>query len=114
MAMTGMRRMTTALGLVGRPPPQRILPGRREETVELAHWLFGVAAGAVFSALVRPRARSRWAGPAYGVAIWAGFETFVAPLLERDGPRERSLTSRMAVAADHVLYGAIVAGDRAP
>jgi len=107
MAMTGMRRMTTALGLVGRPPPERVLPGRRAETVELAHWLFGAAAGATFAALVRPRIRSGWAGPAYGVAIWAAFETVAAPLLP-ERPQERSLVSRLAIAADHILYGAIL------
>lgn len=104
--------MTTALGLVGRPPPERILPTRREETVELAHWLFGAAAGAAYGALVRPRIDHRWAGPVYGIAIWAAFETVVAPLLAPDQPQERSLTSRLAIAADHVLYGAIVAGER--
>ncbi len=104
--------MTTALGLVGRPPPERILPARQEETVELAHWLFGAAAGVTFGILVRPRIRSRWAGPAYGLVIWAAFEVAVAPLLGPDRPQERSLAARLAVAADHVLYGTIVAGEQ--
>ena len=113
MAMTGMRRMTTALGLVWRPPPERVLPGQPPEAVELAHWLFGAAAGAIFAALVRPRLRARWAGPAYGVAIWAAFETVAAPLLQAARPEERSLVSRLAIAADHVLYGVVlVAGER--
>ncbi len=105
--------MTTALGLVGRPPPERILPTRREETVELAHWLFGAAAGATYGALVRPSSKSRWAGPVYGIAIWAVFEMAVAPLLAPDQPQGRSITSRLAIAGDHVLYGAIVAGGEA-
>ena len=104
--------MTTSLGLVGRPPPERVLPARREETVEAAHWLFGAAAGATFGALVRPRTRSRFAGPAYALAIWAAFETVVAPLLGPERSQERTVGSRLAVAADHVLYGVIVAGGR--
>ncbi len=102
--------MTTALGLVGRPPPERLLSAHREETVELAHWLFGAVAGATFGTLVRPRTRSRWAGPAYALAIWAAFETIVAPFLGHERPQERTVGSRLAVAADHVLYGVIVGG----
>lgn len=112
MAMTGMRRLTTSLGLVAQPPPERVLPARREETVELARWLFGAAFGAAFGALVRPRVRSRWAGPAYGLAIWAGFETVVAPLLGPGRPGDRTAVSRLAVAADHLLYGVVLTGGR--
>ncbi len=110
MAMTGVRRMTTSLGLLERPPPERILPARRAEVVELSHWLFGAAAGAVFGAVVRPRAHGSWVGPAYGLAIWGGFEAAVAPFLGPEHPGVNSIASRLAVAADHVLYGVIVGG----
>ncbi len=123
MAMTGMRRMTTGLGLVREPPPDAILrqgfPSlfalipveNRDEAIELAHWAYGGLAGAAFAALPRRLRRGSWAGPLYGVGIWAVFETGVVPLVFGPGfaarPRVRE---RLALAADHVLYGLVVAG----
>ncbi|CAN5698695.1 hypothetical protein BH18ACT13_BH18ACT13_03560 [soil metagenome] len=125
MAMTGMRRMTTGLGLVQEPPPEELAkdaplfarlvrrtpPERQDELVELFHWLYGGAAGAAFGLLVR--SRRPWVGPAYGLAIWAIFETGVVPILGLDDDRERTLVSRIFVALDHVLYGIVVAGEPA-
>ncbi len=123
MAMTGMRAVTTGLGLVARPPPERIaehgvprlveqVPAeRRDDVVELAHWGYGAAAGAAFGALPAAVRRHVWAGPAYGVAIWLFFEVALAPvLLGAEHTRARRLSERLAVAADHVLYGLVVAG----
>ena len=119
MAMTGFRRVTTGLGLVEATPPERIAheavprlvsrvpPERRNEAIELAHWGFGAAAGALYGALpYRLRVR-RWVGPLYGLAIWAGFEFALRRLLGISGPR-RKPQERAAVAVDHLLYGAIV------
>ena len=119
MAMTGMRRVTTGLGLVERPPPERLahegvpgllsrLPGeRREQAIELAHWGYGAAAGACYGALpVRIRG-TRWAGPLYGLTIWAAFELVVRRLFRLSEPR-RKRHERAALAADHLLYGAVV------
>jgi hypothetical protein len=122
MAMTGMRRMTTGLGLVREVPPEEIfergVPGllaeipveRRDEAIELAHWAFGAAAGAAFALAPRRVREARWAGPAYGLAIWALFEAVAAPALGLRRPRERPTSERAALAADHVLYGLVVAG----
>ena len=122
MAMTGMRRVTTGLGLVGQTPPEEIategFPGlfaripvqHRDEAVELAHWSYGAFAGAAFGLLPRSLRASPWAGPAYGLAIWAGFEAGLAPLLGLRDSGQRTLRERVSIAADHVLYGAIVAG----
>jgi hypothetical protein len=122
MAMTGMRRMTTALGLVERPPPEQIaeegavvarllhrLPGDvQDEAIELAHWLYGAAAGAAFGALPGRVRRRVWSGPAYGLALWGVFETGIVPILGlHHGPQE-GVGGRAAIAADHLLYGAIV------
>ncbi len=122
MAMTGMRRMTAGLGLVEETPPEemateglprlfaRVPTEHRDEAVELAHWAFGAAAGAAFGALLPEALRhSRWAGPAYGLAIWALFERGMAPIFGLKPARERPVAQRLSIAADHLLYGALVA-----
>ncbi len=123
MAMTGMRRMTKAAGLVREAPPdelarhgtgtagllRRVPSDLRDEAVELAHWTVGGVGGAGFGALVAPRARGIWVGPAYGLAIWAAFEVAAVPLLGLARSRRRPPAERAAVAADHVLYGLILA-----
>jgi hypothetical protein len=119
MAMTGLRRVTTGLGLLEETPPEEVaergfprlfsrVPAEyREEALELAHWTYGAAAGAAFAALPEDVRRRRWAGPAYGLGIWLAFELGVAPLL---GLRvaERRAAERAVLALDHVLYGAVV------
>jgi hypothetical protein len=122
MAMSGMRRLTTGLGLVEKEPPEalaegsvgaaalsRVPPERRNEAIELTHWAFGTVGGVAFTALV-PRALWRHAGPLYGLAIWVAFEAIVSPLLGFPHARRRTVISRVFIAADHLLYGAIVGG----
>ena len=122
MAMTGMRSLTTRIGLVRRTPPYEIAEhgvprilatvprARRDEAIELAHWAYGAGAGAAFGALP-PALRARtWAGPAYGIAIWAFFEVVVARALRLPRTRERRLGDRVGTAADHLLYGAVLVG----
>lgn len=125
MAMTGFRRLSVGLGLLEETPPdvlaeqapvlgpalQRVPQHLRGEAVELGHWLYGAVGGAAYGAFVRTRFRGRWVGPAYGLAIWAAFETGLVPLLGLDHATEREIVSRLLVAADHVLYGVIVAGE---
>ena len=122
MAMTGLRRLTTGFGLVEEPPPSeiaregvpgllaRIPPDHRDEAIELAHWGYGALAGAAYGLLPASLRRGTWAGPAYGLGIWALFELVVAPAFGVRTSSERSVAERAALAADHVLYGAIVAG----
>ena len=121
MAMTGMRRVTTGLGLLRQTPPElvaaegaprafaRVPDEHRDEAIEIAHWLFGAAAGATYGALPRGVRRAWWGGPAYGLAIWAGFEAVAAPLLGVGGAPTRRAADRVSVAVDHVLYGLILA-----
>jgi hypothetical protein len=120
MAMTGMRMVTVHLGLVGEPPPQAILRQRakgllgkiprkrRPAAIELAHWAYGAAGGAVFGALPRGIRRRPWAGPAYGLAIWAGFEAGIAPVLGLAQAKKLRAVERLALAADHLLYGLVL------
>lgn len=120
MAMTGMRVLTVELGLVEEPPPQaifrqrargplRLVPRkRRRAAIELAHWGYGAAGGAIFGALPN-RVRNRaWAGPLYGAAVWAGFEAGLAPLLGLDQAKRKRPVERAALAADHLLYGFVL------
>lgn len=111
MAMTGMRVLTVSLGLVGQPPPQQLSgggsSGRRRAAVELAHWAVGAAGGAGYGALPKAWRERSWTGPLYGLAIWTGFEA-TAPLLGLPHPEGGRLSQRLAIAADHVLYGFIL------
>ena len=121
MAMSGMRRATTGLGLVKEEPPDaalertaggllaRIPAPRRQAVVELAHWSYGAAGGAAFGLLPRPVRAHRVAGPVYGVLSWLLFELGLAPLLGLGHAKRSSVAERAALAADHMLYGTVVA-----
>jgi|Tabmets5t2r1_1033131.scaffolds.fasta_scaffold03436_1 hypothetical protein len=122
MAMTGMRVVTVGLNLLPKAPPDEIfedaLPQflelvpreHRDEAIELAHWGYGAVGGATFAFLPAALRRHRWSGPVYGIGIWSFFENVLAPMLGLRKPSERSTSERMAVVADHVFYGLIVAG----
>ena len=120
MAMSGMRRVTTGLGLLPATPPEeiawegvprlfmRIPPRFRGEALELAHWSYGAAAGAAFGLLPDPVRRNVWSGPLYGLATWALFEGLVAPAFGLRSSAERTAGERIALIADHTLYGLVV------
>lgn len=118
MAMTGLRQVTTGLGLVERTPPEAALQtaapqvdelnaGRRQATIELAHWAYGAAGGAFYSLLPDVLRCRTVVGLAYGAGAWAAFEAVVAPRIgqkhEGGGPQHAALL------ADHLLYGAVLA-----
>ncbi len=123
MAMTGMRLLTAELGLLEQSPPralgsQRVrglgsLLGRapRKQNrglMEVAHWAFGASGGAAFGALPRDLRRRRWAGPVYGLMVWLGFELGIAPALGLSQAKRARPLDRLALAADHVLYGLVL------
>ncbi len=126
MAMSGLRKVTTGLGLVEQIPPKRVAlegmpalahrvsPERRDVVVELAHWTFGGLGGAAFGLLPRLVRRQVWSGPVYGVGVWLGYELLLAPILGLHRRNEPSLSERAALIADHVLYGAVVASSPWP
>jgi hypothetical protein len=130
MAMTALRQVTTGLGLVEQTPPDAILKQRafgmlvgsprlayfvarrQVALVELAHWAYGAGGGAAFALLPASFKRSEVAGPAYGIATWIAFEASIAPLLGLEQATRVRPVERAMFAADHVLYGAVLAGDR--
>jgi hypothetical protein len=127
MAMTGMRVLTTELGLVEQTPPQAVGRQRargarallrraprkqRRGLIEVAHWGFGAGGGAAFGALPGAMRRRPWAGPAYGLVVWLGFEMGIAPVLGLSQAKRVRLVDRAALAADHLLYGSVLSGTR--
>lgn len=124
MAMTGIRTFTVDLGLVDQTPPQaiakqraqgllrRVPRTRRRAAVELAHWGYGAGGGATFALLPEELRRRPWAGPAYGLLLWLGFELGVAPLLGLKQSKRLRVTERAVLAADHVVYGFVLSETR--
>jgi hypothetical protein len=123
MAMSGVRALTTRLGLVRMTPPEevgthgaapllaRVPPAHRGAALELTHWTYGALGGGLFEALPARARGSMAAGTAYGLALWALFEAVIAPALGSSS-RERPTTERAALAADHALYGLLLATRR--
>ncbi|MEQ4301688.1 hypothetical protein ABNF97_09895 [Plantactinospora sp. B6F1] len=121
MAMSGFRQVTNGLGLVRRTPPEDVLrqtaPGlfrrvpmdRRQAVIELVHWAYGAGGGMLFGLLPRSLRRRGWTGPAYGFAFWAVFEAGIAPLLGIAERPQHDARERVALLADHLLYGVVVA-----
>jgi hypothetical protein len=120
MSMSGMRKVTESLGLVDQTPPQaiirqrvsgilRLVPRRQRRTaIELAHWSYGGVGGAGFGLLPDAMRKQRWAGPAYGLALWFGFELGIAPVLGLSQAKRPRPVERLALAADHLLYGLVL------
>ncbi len=121
MAMSGMRRITTAMSLLESTPPRRVvrktvphvlrrLPERQHPALEeVVHWSYGAGAGLVFGALPDRVRRLPWAGPAYGLLLWGVFQVGVVPLLHLE-LRRTDWSEQWALIADHLLYGLVVAG----
>jgi hypothetical protein len=56
--------------------------------------------------------RRPWAGPAYGLVVWLGFELGIAPALGLSQAKRVRPVDRLALAADHLLYGLMLTGTR--
>jgi hypothetical protein len=120
MAMTGMRQLTTALGLVDETPPESILRRqtkgllrlvprkRRRVAVTAVHWGVGAVGGLAFGALPDEVRRSRWAGPAWGLVMLAAYQTAVAPALGLKQAKDPDLSEWLGLTGDHLLYGFVL------
>ena len=96
-----MRRRTR--GLIRFVPRKR-----RGAAVELVHWVYGAVGGVGFGALPASLRHQPWAGPAYGLVSWAGFELAVAPALGLGHAKNPAVAERIALAVDHLLYGLVL------
>jgi uncharacterized membrane protein YagU involved in acid resistance len=124
MAMTGMRSLTVALGLVKETPPRaivrqtskglfRVVPkGQRRAAIELMHWGYGAGGGAMFAMLPEGLRLRRWAGPVYGLVLWLGFELVQAPLMGLEQAKKARPVERVALAVDHLMYGLVLSETR--
>jgi hypothetical protein len=119
MAMSGMRAFTVNVGLVEQPPPNaivfktfplfRLVPKKkRRAVIELLHWGYGAQGGAMFGLLPDGVRRAPGAGPLYGLVLWLGFELGIAPLLGLKHAKRPRPVERLALAADHLLYGFVL------
>ena len=121
VAMSLMRAATTRLGLVGKTPPDAIATERAPRllaalprwtarpVIELGHLTYGGVAGAVYASLPDRVRGTRGSGPAYGLATWLLYEAALAPALGLSHAKRRRPVERLALAADHLLYGLVLA-----
>ncbi|MDF5757170.1 hypothetical protein [Spongiactinospora sp. TRM90649] len=126
MAMSGLRQTTTSLGLIERTPPEAFLeraaPGllhgvpreRRPAIVELVHWTYGAVGGAAFGLLPGRIRRHPWTGPVWGILFWGAFQTAIAPVLGLPRRSRGRPVEDLALLADHLLYGVVVAASPWP
>ncbi len=125
MAMSGLRQATTSLGLVTQVPPESVLcetaprllnaipVAQRTALVEVIHWGYGAFGGVLFGVLPRRLRRRAWTGPAFGTVFWLGFELVIKRALGIAGD-QGGARQKLALAADHVLYGMVVGASEWP
>jgi uncharacterized membrane protein YagU involved in acid resistance len=124
MAMTGMRNVTAALGLLEEAPPRAILRKqskglirmvprkKRRGVIEVFHWGVGVQGGVGYALLPENVRRTRWSGPVYGLVMWAFFDAVAAPAMGVDHAKDKPIGQRVALMADHLVYGLILSETR--
>jgi hypothetical protein len=125
MAMSGMREFTGSLGLLEQSPPQAVVRKRargllrqvprrqRRAAVELIHWGYGAIGGVAYGMLPAEVRRREWSGPVFGLVTWLGFELGLAPALGLKHAKRPRIGERIALAADHALYGFVLSETRA-
>jgi hypothetical protein len=82
---------------------------KRRAALELAHWGYGAFGGAMYGAAPEDLRKRPWVGPAYGLALWVGFEAALAPMLGLSQAKKLRPMDRAGLAADHLLYGWVLA-----
>ena len=125
LSMSGMRALTRDLGLIEKTPPEaiaedddarglmaRIPAGHRSTAVRLFHCAVGAAGGVGFGMLPDSIRHHGWAGPAWGVILWLGYEAGAAPLLGTDHARHARRVEQATIVADHLLYGYVISETR--
>jgi hypothetical protein len=117
--------MERKLGLLGEPPPRKIVrtlrrrigivgtsQGAENAATVAAHWGFGIAAGAVFGWLhggARGKLRSSLLGAGYGAAVWAAsYGGFIPALGILPPPRRDRPFRPAAMIAAHLVFGSVL------
>jgi hypothetical protein len=121
MSMTGARTLASELGLLAAgTPPERVAaegtpqllrpvpPRLRPAAVDLMHLAYGAAGGAGYAALPARWRERRCVGQLFGTALWLTYLGGIAPLLGLHVERRRDMREWAVLAADHLLYGAVV------
>jgi hypothetical protein len=121
MTMSGLRNLTTALGLLEEIPPREIIEStaprlvvllsddRERAFAEIAHWAYGGICGLAYGEIVRRRpARSRVWGALYGGAVLGLYRAAIAPALGIGTSRRNAVDDQLMLAADHVLFGVVL------
>jgi hypothetical protein len=124
LAMSGLRTFTVDLGLLKQTPPEAIAKQRargvlrmvprkkRRPAIEAMHVGYGAFGGVAFGVLPDEVRRAPWAGPAYGLLLWLGFELGIAPVLGLKQAKQPRPVEWGALAADHLLYGFLLSETR--
>ncbi|HMJ51409.1 MAG TPA: FAD-dependent oxidoreductase [Polyangiaceae bacterium] len=125
LAMSAAMLVEKKLGLLGEPPPKKIVRALRRRggilgtsreaenaATLLAHWGFGIASGALFGLLHggrRGTARSSLLGASYGAAVWAvNYSGWIPALgIMRAPHRDRPLRPTSMVLA-HLVFGSVL------
>ena len=120
MAMSGVRNITSEIGLIRDPPPvalakrasktrlRRVPKRLRRPVVELLHWQVGAVGGATFAVLPDQLRKQAWAGPVWGVLIQSSFGLVIAPALGLKQAKRPSTREQAALLVDHLLYGYVL------
>jgi hypothetical protein len=89
-----------------------VQPQYREAAIELLHWAAGAGGGAMFGVLPAAARTGPLIGAAYGLAMWFGFETIIAPALGLGRHQRQRAAEPLVLAADHLLCGLVLSGIR--
>ena len=123
LAMTGMRQFAAELGLIGKTPPEEMAEKARGMTVDIPfdngraavltlHCAVGALGGIGFGMLPDGIRQRGWGGPAWGIAIWLGYELAVEPLLGLGPVKREKPAEHAAIIADHLVYGYVLSETR--
>ena len=85
-------------------PPRR----RRGAVIELVHWIVGATLGLLFGLLPERLRLKPWAGPAFGLLAWFGFDAVAAPALGLKQRRWPHGAERAVFLVDHLLFGLVL------